>query len=157
MKSWRIIILIALALFSVIRLASTCEKQKNTKLKTDFSERVNSIEEARSKIFANQNISDSVQWKINHINIYNTVLDSGIEYYRNIYTADEKRNRQYLKVLYEYKKLYYEYQSLVALNEKKISGEEVKEYEYQKIQERIRAISLDLNSYKLAAMWDIFD
>ena len=157
MKPWRIIIIIALLLFSIIRLVSTCEKKNKARLKTAFSQRINSIENARSKIFSQQHAGDTLQWEIDQIKLYNTILDSSIEYYRGIYSSDEKRNRQYLKVLYEYKKLYYAYKSQAAFKGNPLNSKEKKDDEYRRFQQNIQGILLDLDRYKLAAMWDIFD
>ena len=157
MKPWRIIIIIALLLFSIVRLASTCEKKNKARLKADFSKRINSIETARSKIFSNQYASDSIQLETDQIKLYNKIIDSSIEYYRGIYSSDEKRNRQYLKVLYEYKKLYYAYKSLAAFKGNPSNSKEKKDDEYRRFQQNIQGILLDLDRYKLAAMWDIFE
>ena len=157
MKPWRIIIIIALLLFSIVRLAATCEKKNKARLKADFSQRINSIESARLKIFSNQPAGDSLQWETDQVKLYNSIIDSSIEHYRGIYRSDEKRYKHYLKVLYEYKKLYYAYKSQVAFRVNFLKSKEKKDEEYQKFQQDIQPILLELNRYTLAAMWDIFD
>ena len=159
MKKYQIVLLIALALFSTIRFTSTCTKKQNTKLKEEFSQKINSIEIARFNIFSHQNQDiDSLKIETDKIKTYNSILDSNIEYYRAQYSSDQKRYGQYLKVLYEYKKLYYEFDSLKNLNKENVQlSKDRKEYEYQRIQKNIQSIQSDLESYKLAALWDVFD
>ena len=114
MKPWRMILLIALALFSVIRLAYTCSKLDEKKAKQqkgmEFSAFRSAIEQDQLKIFMYPKDSkDSIEWKITHRKIFNAELDSAIRYYRDNYRTDEERFKVYLGILYVYKGMSYLY------------------------------------------------
>jgi hypothetical protein len=131
MKTFRVILSIALLLFAVIRIASKCSKNQSRQIRNQFVSGCNLVESKRGEIFAyNFNDKDSVEWMTNHTRAFNNTLDSCIQYYQDVYMSDEKRYKNYLEVFFVYKKLVYLYQGWVKYNrEITAPGGNKKDYE----------------------------
>lgn len=162
MKPWRLILLILLSVFSIARLASTCNKraaQKEAREKmATFSSIRNAVEREHSDIFRfDKTDKDSLQWMRTQTRSFNRVLDSGIKYYQDNYRYDEERYKKYLEVLFEYKKLLYAYQGWIKYNtEHPLTDKTKKEHEYKYAEYR-SGVRSALREMQQKAMWVNFD
>jgi len=159
MKPLRLLLLIGLALFSITRLMISCEKiqvrKETTKKQGRFNSIRNGIDSERILIFRfKKNDPDSLQWMRIHNERFDHLVDSGITYYRNVYTKDEKLYKNYLGVLYEYKQLVYAYQDWIKYNTEKAKLEKNTEkvaMQYQYFKQRERSIFNELQHKQLWA------
>jgi hypothetical protein len=163
MKPGRVILITILLLFSIIRLASTCNKraaQKDTREKmTAFAGIRNSIEKEHSDIFRfDKDDKDSLQWMRTQTRSFNHVLDSGIKYYQDNYRDDEGRYKKYLELLFEYKNLLYAYQGWIKYNKEHPLTEKNRaahEMEYAAYRRNVQSILTELRHKEIWVNFDL--
>lgn len=151
MKTGRIILLVVLVLFSILKWASRCSKERERNLHSDFNEKCNAVETKKQLVLAYIQFGADSSEKARFLTrSMDSTLSYAIDHYRINYKDDEKRYQSYLEVLFVYKKMVYAFQKWYKDQKKENDEGKTKDNITNDLERELTRLSFELQHKKMA-------